>query len=120
MKKRRLIPVLAAVCAAVCIGAVGCGTPKKGETDQGGANIFPVSTYEDGLPKSMGDVMPFYDDGVMHVYHLQDTRGSNSLFYHPISRVTTTDFVHYTDEGVAINFEEDISSPDAALGTVRS
>lgn len=89
-------------------------TPK---TDADFINVFPVSSYNDTLKVTLGDVMPFYDNGVMNIYHLQNTVGTNSKYYHPISRLTTTDFVHYNDEGIAINFEEDPRSPDAALGT---
>ena len=114
MKKMWAIPVLAAVMA---IGATGCGS-SDGSIDQNGANVFPVSSVEDNLPIAMGDVMPFYDNGVMNIYHLQDS--GSSPFYHPISRLTTTDFIHYTDEGIAIKYAEGtdaIKSNDAALGT---
>lgn len=112
MKKVWAIPVLA---AAICFGATACA-PAAG-VDQGGANVFPVSSMEDSLEVAMGDVMPFYDDGVMNIYHLRNSTGTNSLFYHPIARLTTSDFVHYTDEGVALDFEEEMDSVDAALGT---
>lgn len=115
MKKRWIIPVLAAA-AATFLGACG-SAPVKGEINQKGASVFPVSTHDESLAVTMGDVMPFYDNGVMNIYHLQNTSGETSLYYHPISRLTTTDFVHYTDEGVALNFEQDIDSVDAALGT---
>ena len=85
--------------------------------DQKGANVFPSSAMEDSLSITMGDVMPFYDDGVMNIYHLRNTTGSNSLFYHPIARLTTSDFIHYKDEGVVIDYVESVTSPDAALGT---
>ncbi|MDE7439401.1 MAG: hypothetical protein K2N23_02720 [Clostridia bacterium] len=112
MKKLWVIPVLA---AAVCMGATGCSDTDKGKVDQKGANVFPVSTVDEGIAVAMGDVMPFYDDGVMNIYHLQDS--GSSPFYHPIARITTSDFVHYNDEGVALNFEKDVKSNDAALGT---
>ena len=120
-KKGVLIGITAAV--MVCTLLSGCSAPNKNSVDQNGKTVFPVSTYEDGLGKCMGDVMPFYDDGVMNIYHLQDTTGSSSVFYHPISRLTTTDYVNYTDCGISINFddaEDDpdaAKSPDAALGT---
>ena len=85
--------------------------------DQKGANVFPASAVEDTLEITMGDVMPFYDNGVMNIYHLRNITGSNSLFYHPIARLTTSDYIHYTDEGVSLNYEESITSVDAALGT---
>lgn len=111
MKKVWAIPVLA---AAICFGTTACSA---GAVDQKGANVFPVSTSEEGLDISMGDVMPFYDDGVMNIYHLKNSTGTNSMFYHPIARLTTSDYIHYTDMGVALDFEEDVSSVDAALGT---
>ena len=115
MKKMWAIPVLAAVMA---IGATGCKSNESGSIDQKGANVFPVSTIDDGISVAMGDVMPFYDNGVMNIYHLQDS--GSSPFYHPISRLTTKDFIHYKDEGIAINYAEGtdaIKSNDAALGT---
>ena len=93
---------------------LSCGKPTY---DQGGANVFPASASEDTISITMGDVMPFYDNGVMNIYHLRNTTGSNSLFYHPIARLTTSDFIHYEDKGVVINYEESVLSPDAALGT---
>ncbi len=113
MKKMWAIPVLA---AAICVGTTACAAGNGG-INQKGANVFPVSTSEEGLDVTMGDVMPFYDDGVMNIYHLRNSTGTNSLFYHPIARLTTSDYIHYTDEGVALNFEEDVSSVDTALGT---
>ncbi|MDE6442661.1 MAG: DUF4975 domain-containing protein [Clostridia bacterium] len=113
MKKMWMVPVLA---AAICLGATACADTDK-SVDQKGANVFPVSTTEDTLGVAMGDVMPFYDDGVMNIYHLRDSKGTNSMFYHPIARLTTSDFIHYTDKGVALDFVEDISHVDASLGT---
>lgn len=100
----------------VCVSLTACA-PKVGGVDQDGANVFPSSTKDDSMDVAMGDVMPFYDNGVMNIYHLRNSTGTNSLFYHPIARLTTTDYIHYTDEGIALNFEEKIDSPDAALGT---
>ena len=85
--------------------------------NQEGANVFPSSTKEDSISVTMGDVMPFYDDGVMNIFHLRNTTGSNSLFYHPIARLSTKDYIHYTDKGIALNYEEEVTSIDAALGT---
>lgn len=111
MKKLWVIPVLA---AAMCLGATAC-SDKDGAVDQKGANVFPVSTEDEGSYVAMGDVMPFYDNGVMNIYHLRDS--GQSPFYHPIARITTEDFVHYTDEGVALNYDKEVDSHDAALGT---
>lgn len=113
MKKRLFAAVVA---AAVCISAAaGCASNKKDAVDQKGKTVFPVSSYDETLPIAMGDVMPFYDDGVMNIYHLRDDK--DGIYYHPISRLTTTDYVNYVDEGVALNYEKIPNSEDAALGT---
>lgn len=114
MKKRWVVPIIAAI---TCVLSAGCKEPEKNSVEQDNKTVFPVSSYDESLAISMGDVMPFYDNGVMNIYHLQNSRGTLSLFYHPISRITTTDYVNYTDCGVALNFEENSLSPDAALGT---
>lgn len=114
MKKRWVVPIIAAI---TCVLSAGCSEPEKNSVEQDNKTVFPVSSYDESLAISMGDVMPFYDNGVMNIYHLQNSRGTLSLFYHPISRITTTDYVNYTDCGVALNFEENSLSPDAALGT---
>lgn len=115
---KRLIPIVLA--AALSVGfAAGCAQYKN-SVDQGNKTVFPVSSYDDddgSLEIYMGDVMPFYDDGVWNIYHLQNSTGTLSIFYHPISRLTTTDFVNYTDCGIAIDYEEEVNSPDAAIGT---
>lgn len=114
MRIRKLVAVALAALALV-MTFVACGD-KEHEKDLS-ASVFPVSSYNDTVGVTMGDVMPFYDDGVMNIYHLQNSRGTLSTYYHPISRLTTTDFLHYTDEGIAIPFEENYKSPDAAIGT---
>lgn len=101
----------------IVLGILATGCSKQKDLNMAGKTIYPVSSYEETLEITMGDVMPFYDDGVMNIYHLQNSRGSNSMYYHPISRLTTTDFLTYTDEGIVINYEEQYDSPDAAIGT---
>ena len=108
MKKTFVLAITSLLLLSAC---------NKKTIDQKGANVFPASATEDTLSITMGDVMPFYDNGVMNIYHLRNTTGSNSLFFHPIARLTTSDFIHYKDEGVVINYEESVLSPDAALGT---
>ena len=108
MRKTHLLAVVVTLLLSSC---------QKGGINQAGATVFPASTIDDSVAITMGDVMPFYDNGVMNIYHLRNITGSNSLFYHPIARLTTSDYIHYKDEGVILNYEEDISSIDAALGT---
>lgn len=99
------------------LGVFISGCSSKKPANDGNKTLYPVSSYEETLEITMGDVMPFYDDGVMNIYHLQNSRGSNSMYYHPISRITTTDYLNYKDEGIVIPFEEEYTSPDAAIGT---
>lgn len=100
------------------LGALAACHSGNGKTiNQKGANVFPVSTIEDTISITMGDVMPFYDNGRMNIYHLRNVSDSNPIFYHPISRISTTDFIHYQDDGIALNYEKEIDSIDAALGT---
>ncbi len=113
MKKLLSIIVIA---ISLCFTAA-CSAKGTAVIDQSGANVFPASSTEDSLVITMGDVMPFYDDGVMNIYHLRNSTGTNSLFYHPIARISTSDYIHYTDNGIALDFEENVSSVDASLGT---
>ena len=110
MKKQSTLILLATAAMASCNAGAG-------PIDQKGANVFPSSAMEDSISITMGDVMPFYDDGVMNIYHLRNVTGTNSLFYHPIARLATSDFIHYENCGIALNYEESVSSIDAALGT---
>lgn len=113
--KKQLLAVVA-ITAVICASTVsGCSAKKKDSVDQNGKCVFPVSSYDETLAVAMGDVMPFYDDGVMNIYHLQDDK--DGIYYHPISRLTTVDYVNYTDEGIALNYEKTPNSVDAALGT---
>ena len=111
MKKAKLLTFLTVAALS------SCGGSKPAAIDQKGADVFPASEKEGSAETTMGDVMPFYDDGVMNIYHLRNVSGTNSLFYHPIARISSKDFIHYENNGVALNYEESFTSIDAALGT---
>ena len=113
MKKGILLTIILAFCVVI----TGCSKDSEEYVQDEDIKIFPVSSYEESLEITLGDVMPFYDNGVMNIYHLQNSRGSNSMYYHPISRLTTNDYIHYEDKGITINFTEEYNSPDAAIGT---
>lgn len=83
----------------------------KGSVDQTGLKVSPKSVVG-----YVGDPMPFYDDGVMNVFYLQDGRNTR-LGFHPFALMTTTDYVHYTDYGMVIPYEDSLYSQDMALGT---
>lgn len=63
----------------------------------------------------VGDPMPFYKDGVFHVFYLQDARDGAKTF-HPWYKATTTDLFSYDDdrEMIPTGTEEE---QDGALGT---
>ena len=84
---------------------------KKGEVDQKGASINPKS-----IVGYVGDVMPFYEDGVMNVFYLQDERNT-WLGFHPFALMTSSDFINYHDYGTVIPYVNDKTSQDLALGT---
>ncbi len=66
----------------------------------------------------VGDPMPYYDskEKSFKILYLQDMRDGNSVQYHPVYQLTTTDAASYQAEGEAIpcgNAEEE----DPAIGT---
>ena len=61
----------------------------------------------------VGDTMPFYENGVYHIFYLKDGGGTSS---HPVYRVDTTDFVHYEEKGLALP-AGDSNSGEAMIGT---
>lgn len=83
----------------------------KGTVNQNGAKINPKSVVG-----YVGDPMPFFEDGVMNVFYLQDGRNTY-LGFHPFALMTTTDLIHYKDYGVVIPYVNDMYSQDLALGT---
>lgn len=71
-------------------------------------------------PKSVvgyvGDPMPYFSDGVMNVFYLQDGRNTN-LGYHPIALMETTDNTSFKDYGAVLPYVDNIYDPDLAIGT---
>lgn len=63
----------------------------------------------------VGDAMPYFENGVFHVFYLQDTRPAPATF-HPWYKATTSDFLTYKDDGEMIACGADNSQEDA-LGT---
>ena len=94
---------------------VGCSNNSnlkgKGSIDQENIKFSPKSVVG-----YVGDQMPFYDDGKMNIFYLQDGRNTN-LGYHPFALMTTDDFINYKDYGEVIPFSNSLDSPDFALGT---
>ena len=63
----------------------------------------------------VGDPMPFYEDGVFHLFYLQDARDGKPTF-HPWYKSTTKDFLSYVDDGEMIPCGT-VDEQDGALGT---
>lgn len=63
----------------------------------------------------VGDPIPFYENGIFHVFYLQDARNTLPTF-HPWYKVTTSDFATFTDNGEMIATGT-AGDQDGALGT---
>ena len=83
------------------------------ESDQEGKMLFPRGQIGQGY---IGDPMPYYENGKMYVYYLEDARNYRGAF-HPISMLETEDFISYQEHDRVIPFENDRNAVDYALGT---
>lgn len=61
----------------------------------------------------VGDTMPYYEDGVYHIFYLKDGGGVSS---HPVYRVDTADFVRYEEKGLVLS-AGDSNGGEAMIGT---
>ena len=110
MKNKTLLSLLA-------LTLVSCNTnpvhvlPSKGSVNQTGLDIYPVSDV--GF---VGDPMPFFDNGKMNIFYLQDGRNTNQG-YHPINLMQTENYYEYDEKGTVIPFTNSIFEPDYSLGT---
>lgn len=107
MKIRRLLSLL--LCSIV-LGS--CSGVNPG--DQSGMSVFPLHSRGSG---NVGDPMPYYEDGKMYVYYLEDARNYGGGGFHPISLLETNDFTHYEDKGIMLDFVNDRYSIEFALAT---
>lgn len=93
----------------------GCGKPEtanepQAESDHEEAVIFPQSEA------LVGDTMPFFENGQMHIFYLADQR-DGKLGYHPWGLLSTEDYFHYEDRGIVLPYGETAQDQDIALGT---
>ena len=72
--------------------------------DQTGMSVFPLHTRGSGY---VGDPMPYYEDGKMYVYYLEDARNYGGGGFHPIGLLETDDFTTYEDKGIMLDFVND-------------
>lgn len=81
------------------------------EVSQGNKMIFPRSNNK------VGDPMPYYEDGVLWAYFLDDVRQWGDGGFHPISLLKSEDFLNFEEHSRVIPFDNDKNSIDNALGT---
>ncbi len=54
--------------------------------------------YKTKDPTAVADCIPYYENGVYHIFYLLDLRNPNDIGT-PWCKITTTDFVHFKDHG---------------------
>ena len=80
-----------------------------GETGRAYTTMFkPANNW-------VGDPMPFYENGIFHIFYLFDARNSSPTF-HPWYKTTTTDFATFLGNSEVIPTGT-ASDQDGALGT---
>lgn len=118
--KRMFVWLLVAALALSCLA--GCSQneaqPEAEEDDETflGESIEDAQPYPRSDAGYVGDPMPFFDDGVFHVFYLLDTRTGNGG-YHPWALYNTTDFCTFEDVGEVLPFATEGTAQDLALGT---
>lgn len=88
-------------------------TVEKKYLGEGIDNVHLFPTSEAGF---VGDPMPYYEDGVFHVFYLEDLR-DGKLGYHPWSLYETGNFYEYEYRGQVIPYGDSAQAQDIALGT---
>lgn len=112
-------------CVALACCSASCKKEKvifNAEDLSNPVSFFPAPPSEwlntDGTPYFSsgvaGDVMPFYDNGKIHIFYLEaDNSGTSG--YNPIHSFATTDLTHYKYEGKMISYGAD-NDPDHGIG----
>ena len=83
------------------------------EVSQAGKMLFPTQSVGRGF---IGDPMPYYENGVMYAFFLEDARNYSGAF-HPISLLKTSNFMEYEEHVRVIPFVNNKNAVDYALGT---
>ena len=122
--KKTLITVLFVVFILCMFMACAKTASVPGKLDYGDADLSGENSagleaaaqytvrYKNGSI-SVGDVMPFYENGVYSFFYLADGAGISN---HPVYRVDTTDFINFTDRGEALPAGES-TAQDSMIGT---
>lgn len=115
MKKLSLLTLLLSTTLLIGCGNNSSNDKKQEPKDtQEGMSIFPKHSRGSGC---VGDPMPYYENGKMYVYYLEDARNYGGGGYHPISLLETSDFTHYEDKGIMLDFVDDRYNIEFALAT---
>lgn len=64
----------------------------------------------------VGDPMPYYEDGIFHIFYLEDLR-DGKVGYHPWALYETSNFYDYENKGEVIPYGDSMEAQDIALGT---
>jgi len=86
------------------------GTSSYVEVDQQDMQLFPKQ-----LSGNIGDVMPFYHDETWHFFYLHDSAPNPG--FHPWYRLSTNDFLNFTDHGEVVPVIHSLDNQELALGT---
>lgn len=120
MKKTHLLLSVFSVLLLSCSSSGNTSTTSEAtsstsqDTPAQKINIFPKHTRGSGC---VGDPMPYYENGKMYVFYLEDARNYGGGGYHPISLLETSDLVHYEDKGIMLDFVDNRYSIEFALAT---
>lgn len=125
LKKAAVCFCLGALMLIMGTGLLGCGEVKSkivpDVSDLTGLNSYEQESETDYRmiykPKEadgyVGDVMPYYENGVFSIFYLKDEGGS---LRHSVYRVDTKDFLTYEDKGEVLT-SRSIYMQDFWIGT---
>lgn len=115
MKRKRKRILLCIAAAMICMG--GCQKEKKTvEEEYLGESIADAEVFPVPENSFVGDPMPFYDNGKMNIFFLDDLRDGKQG-YHPWSLYTTENFSKYEYQPSVIPYGDSLEAQDIALGT---
>lgn len=116
MKKILVLALTAIMCA---VNISGCGKSSVTQTKPEkylGEKVKNVQLFPTLDTSFVGDPMPYYENGVFHVFYLEDLR-DGTVGYHPWSLYETSNFYKYENKGQVIPFGKSMTDQDIALGT---
>ena len=120
MKKNIKNIILLTFAAAICVtNFVGCNDNVKTQADPEeylGESIEDIQLFPTSGTSFVGDPMPYYEEGVFHIFYLEDLR-DGKIGYHPWSLFETSNFYEYENQGLVIPYGEAMEDQDVALGT---